>query len=444
MTARTFTFQVAAANPTVPAWVTSAISNGWQVGTWARISGPTPDRGLSATNVCFDVRDPSNGLNAASFDTATLQSWNGAVLAKGHRTYGTMIAGPSAEHNGYGGCDLYLFDLGTRRWERMVGMNTSGLVSAAGDGSANPYGEFNNGGVVSNHSGRWWFYDSHRNEFSTPKGAGDPSSGSDQYARKVGHGLNLAGYDASGFSTSLWRRFPSLDTINVTGTQGGSGAWSGEMQGINQINGCTWDESRKCVWLVGTGGVYETNSYFFRYNSVTNDWQRYKFWYGPTNGIAGAIDPVRDILVLLSSGVPGSVACLQLADPTRRTNGTGYYSSGWVVNKTGTLPTGFTTQGWEWSDALQGFLQFDISSNGQSVYLAKYVSGGLSPFPTNLNNTPCDYTLNWSVLTSAQNTVTPPSKSYTYSRFRIAKWGTQEVAFWLSSTSDPVYAFRVN
>jgi hypothetical protein len=420
-------------NTTPPAWATSAISAGWAVGTWARISGPGPSHGLPATNTCWDVAD-QNGTWPSNFDNGLFQAWNGAVLNHGHRDYGTMMLGPGGAHNEYGRGDVYLFDLGTRTWEEVAPPNTSGMPAP----SSNPYGEYNDGVPIKNHCGRWGFYDSYRNEFAYPKGWASPTSGSDQYGRKFGHGFDLSGYDSSGYSSAQWRRYPSLDMINITGVESPTNhMWSLEMGGVGTIHGCVWDEGRNSVWMLAAH-YSSGNNFFARYDSPRNKWVRYAGQQTCLTG-TGAVDPIRDVLACPATY---GIALCQLSSANRRRSGTGG-SAFWYATETGTeKPSSHGMCGWEWSEALDGFIYFRSSADPAKVKLAKYVSGGLDPFPIGTN--PADYTLNWTSLLSGSNTIVPPQKSYSYSRFRLAKWGDTEIGFWLCGATEAVYAFRVN
>jgi len=408
-----------------PPWVSQAISKGWKPGQWLAISGsnPTNGYGLTPTNTLASVN--TAGDSAQDLTHHFITSWTGAALCIGHRSYGTYMMGPGGNHNNYDKGTTYLFDLETREWEEVAGEDTSGFDPSS------PYGEYNSGRPVTNHSAWWPFYDSYRNEFAYPRGWGSPISGSDQYPKPYGHGLDLASYDTKGYSDKLWRRYPKLDGLTAD-----------ELNGLCVQCGGAWDESRNSFWLVAAHNSLSASGIVARYSSVDNAWTLYEKQWCVFLGSAYAIDPIRDVLTMPGSYQNGRIYCLSLSKPNERYQEPRSTSALWVAQESGARPENYGQIGWHWSKARNGFIYYDWHSPA-TVRLASYVSGG-----TFKAGQQTDYRLEWSVITSPDNSVVPTAKpsagGNVYSKFQLARWGSVEIAFFYPRADGAMYAFRVS
>lgn len=398
-----------------PAWAKQAIANGWAVGQWLAISGnnPTPGYGLTATNRMIDAA--TGGDNVIDLTNAVLDSWTGMALCGSHRASGSLAFGPIGNHNSQGGQyfgAVLLFDIATRRWEEVAPPNRSGL-------SENQFGEYRDGAPVGNHNTSWPNWDPHRNEFMHPRGWGSPSSGSDQYPSKYGHGLNLATCDASGYSPSCWRRYPEMP---ISGSFGASA--NGELRHLYQGT-CQWDPNRKGFWVFGSSNSIASSILLF-YDSVRNAWTRYDDIVSDGNlgeRMTMAIDPVRNVGVL--SGA--TLEVFDLSNPNNRTSNRGF----WTATVTGTVPpfNGRAGEALTWSSASNAF--FYKASSGDAVYKLSYVSGGAS-----------NYVLRGELITTGGET---PGTFTTgiFNKFQVKDYGSVVIGFQAPNVSDgPVYAFR--
>ena len=423
--------------PVAPAWVTTAITHGWAVGEWLAISGenPTSGYGLTATNT---IADAASVGTADDFQQSLIDSWTGGAYCYGHRSHGVFVMGPAGNHGGIGGTvfgAVMLFDLATRTWEEVCGPDSSG-TSDTSEG----FGEYISGRPIGNHSAWWPYYDSFRNEFAIPKGWQDPASGSDQWPTKWGHGLNLSSYDDDGYSDSLWRRFGQA--VPVTGTVDSSGnVTGGDLRGLAAQAGGVWDSSRNCYWAMGAHNSFSDSGFVARYDSALDTWTAYSAQWCAFVYSAFAIDPVRDVLVMATNNLGGVLQCLDLANPDVRYQGATTTNALWSATEQGTPPSDYGQWGWEWSDAMGGFVQYDWNESQTNVRLASYVSGGSLQAGVQT-----DYTVAWSSLLAGTNAVTPPEPTAAgcFSKFRLAKWGDTEIAFFPPRADGAVYAFRVN
>lgn len=405
-----------------PPWVNTAVSKGWAVGDWLAISGsaPTPGYGFTATN---SVEDVATQPIPGGFEDAFIHAWNGAALCPGHRAYGVYMMGPGGAHNEYDRGDMFMFDLETRAWEQVAPPDTSGYDPST------TFGEYNDGAPVGNHSAWWPFYDSNRNEFCLPRGWGDPMSGSDQYPKPYGHGFGLSGYDRSGYAPSMWRRYPQLSGLTPSQLN----------DGLSQQCGGAWDEARKSYWLLSANNSFSSSGIVARYDSSANTWTTYTPQWCIFLGSAYAIDPVRDVLVMLTMN-SDPIRCLDLKNPSERYQSPTSTSALWTAQETGgSKPSNYIECGWEWSDAHQGFIYYCWDSPSR-VKLAQYAGGG-----SFAAGSQTDYALNWSDISVGNNGITPPGQvsAGSYSKFRLAKWIGIEIAFFCPRTSGAMYAFRV-
>lgn len=138
---------------------------------------------------------------------------------------------------------------------------------------------------------------------------------------------------------------------------------------------------------------------------------------------AADCEPVHDIFVYTEFRSRDRVYGVDLKNPT---------AARVVLTETGDAPLKEHGNGWAWSDKRQAFLYW---RRGSGVYEFKLVAGEWSTG-----------TWRWTLLTSTANILAPESMSTdngVYSRFRVTRWGNEEVAVVVNRANGPVYAFRI-
>jgi hypothetical protein len=376
----TFTVSAVAA----PSWA-SAIP----VGTWRRISGSSPDGGLSATNTLQNVIPgsiPSN-VFGSSGPASVIHAWSGGAYASDLGSSGSLIC-YGGGHTDYEGNEVYRFDLATRTWSRL---------SNAYQGVSWP-----------RSSGIW--PDGTPGVVHTYKQGGYHPGTKSYFCIRVQTNL-----DASELNKPVF--FDTLTNTWRVGVQNSGGF-------ISFGGYAVYDSSRDCIW--GEGG--DSGGSFGRYamngNGTAGTWTNFanKGNYGYQ---VATRDPVNDILIVarFTNGfsVPNNVAAIALASPGNSA----------IVLNTANNPTTNAQCGWEWSETKLAVIYWD---SGANVYQLKQGSGSFSSATWTYTN-----------LTSGANTVTPTKDSRgTYNRFQLCKWGSVEVAIVVNDWAQPVYAFRIN
>jgi hypothetical protein len=468
MTVSSFTFTLPVQELTAPAWYSTAVSNGWAVNTWARITG-----GWSNTSDNLTVRylQPTHGLahvnNALDVHWATspgamnpgfFKAYRNCKIAAGHRTHGALIAGPGGTHNLYGQGDGYLFDIGTRTWEQLwdvrdwpnpspeliygdgyfaahpwtlgaTSLNSDGVPIASGSDELNgaPFGEYVDGCPIHNHQVGYVYYNPPTSEFVMVKGWGHPASGSANFRKlDTGHAINLDTLDANGFSEGLWQRFGGIGTIPelVSPTD------PLHRTAFSQIRSGTYDPVTESWWMICQNGG---RGAIIRYHRASNQW----FFYGYCTGTwfngedFSVVDPVRNVLIYCatSSQLPnanGKIGLLDIgnggANATKRGNKNNNF---WLPVTTGTPPNingflGGNPGSMTWTNNARipgdpttprsGFLFWQIMTTIDAnvrVWLAEYVGPSTPSFPAGAAT---DYALHWTEITdhAANGTVRVP------------------------------------
>ncbi len=225
-----------------PDWV-----DGLPVGRWLRLSGDRPGPGLAPTppgtrylqdnDPAADPalnpprggrerlrrllgRRPKSPWHGRSGFAAITEAWNGAVLASRAGRCGAMVVFGGG-HNDYFGSDMHAFDLDTRCWSRI----SDGYISQAGQdygaGALYPDAEYPDGSPLPPHTYEYVQYDPAGNDYLLIKG--QVELGPDVKAVAIAHMYN--------FDTQAWRRGPR------------------HPEAILNAGGCTaWDSRRGVLW----------------------------------------------------------------------------------------------------------------------------------------------------------------------------------------------------
>lgn len=378
-------FNIGPALTPAPAWAPAILP-----GYWGTISNNTIDDVKTAVPLQGSVSN-------------LVGSWNSGILVPTYGAYGGLLVMGSghAGASGYVGNESYMFDLGdAAEWE---------LFTEAYSGATGSYVDADG----------WWPAEGLQVN-------GSPTM-PHTYDSLVYHG----GLDAA----VLVRRqtvdetpsvmiagaiLPISTRVWIKGTQyGGSG---------NPANSGGWgvyDESRDICWFRGG----QTTARLATYDPKTEvgdgtggTWVDKGGNHGSGSYGRAAYDPVNDILVRFDPTTD-----LMYGIPCVSTPTTGSDTALTTSGKPASLAN---AAGWEWSTRLGGIVYWDT---GGTVY--KIVKGAGSWQTA---------TWTWSVITDAGNSVTPTKTANgTFGRFRIAKFGDEEFAIVVNSTTGPVYAFRI-
>lgn len=424
------------ASRSAPPWL-----DAMKVGYWYRISGDRPDLGLPATpagtRYLLDG-DPARDrtLNPARRPKAILrrlsgryvrapwsgrlgfcaitEAWNGAVLASRFGDSGSLIIFGGG-HNNYFGSDVHAFDIATRRWRRISDGFVQGAPESYGAGALYPYAEYPDGSPLPPHTYGYVQYDAAGNDYLILKG--NSELGPNVEAVAIPHMFNLDRFE--------WRRGP-LHASAI----------------LNSGGFTTWDAARRTLW--GHSGDAGGGNAFIGFQpdgaNADGTFGRWGRCYpskfrGIANHNAMQIDPVRDIVVVLVHA-RANLFAINPADPAApaaslRSDGTCriaeyaaleyapnlerlvYYSAldGGAV-RTIAAPrhasgwSALTTGEWEWETCAREGLD--------PVADAKACSR---------------YAINW---------------RHTFGRFRVASWGSVDVALLVRHIDTPVYARRLS
>lgn len=433
----------------IPEWVATAISNGWAVGTWLRISGSeaqlTPGRGLEngyTGNTLQSVKTTTDGV--ASGLAGILESYSGGTIAPNLGGYGSCVLGLNGGHGTYNNAnDVFRFDFGSRLWTEIVpstyGTNLPTAQSA-------PYGECADGSPVNSHTAFWPFYDTARSEFVLPKGWQSSGLGSDQLSNyaEYGHYISAPAAEA-GYAASQWQRLPLASMVN---TSDKISAW------LQQCGGA-WDETRQKYWFwtqTNTWGIFGC------YNSADRSLTDYSAsWAGALKGAfmsgvginAGyAIDPDRNALIIPQFRYGDSVMIYNLDAPS--TYRSSNYTA-WLATNTGTIPPDKgTAVGWAWAPNLSN----PYSASGKGGFVAwntAMLSNVAKALPTVQTPTfnsgqETNYGLEWSNMTTDATVAPVPYTilgGYMFGKFMVMSYGDIDIGYAITSVDGAVSAFRI-
>jgi len=373
-------------------------------GTWAAIS-------LNTMSDVDPARDPEVNPNFPSAppwrdnQSAVLGAWNGGAFATNYGSSGALVIAGGG-HVDYYGNEVYAFDLGTRRWQRLT----------------NPYrtpsfpvtdGIWPDGTPSVSHTYDQVDYDPVTNSFVMMKTQYDNTGGKSTpiVAMFSLEGLKAPDTNANRDANARnWRLSPRSDD-NYTQ----SGGWS------------AYDSKRMLFWANGGAG---TESFVSFDPQPARDDGRYGTFRGYPRRTAitdatAAYDPVDDMIAFTVFRTAPNVWAVDLTQPGAGNGGNVQ------LRQTGTPPELESAHGWEWSPSRHAFIYY---RRGAGVY-------ELAREGDDWRNDPW----RWSELTAPENTVIPDGdlRNGVYSKFRIARFSDAEVALVVTRADGPVYAFRI-
>ena len=409
-------------------------------GCWYQISGNRPDLELSptpaGTRFLIDT-DPAGdrSINPAKgakerlrrwlgqrphspwegrcgFPSIT-EGWNGAVFASRFGVSGSMIVF-GGDHNDYFGSDVHAFDLSTRQWSRISDGYISGGIDAYGAGAVYPDSVYPDGSPLPPHTYGYVQYDPVGNDYLLLKG--QLELGPDVKATPISHMFNL--------DSLTWRRGPKhpLAVLN-------SGGWT------------TWDASRRILW--GHSGENGNGFIGFTPDGDNGDgtfgsWTTlYPKKVQSADHNTMAIDPVRDIIGVIVS----AANALYALDPSA--------PAGELVRLScsGDQPVLAEFAALEYAPNLHRFVYY-CAKNGPRLYTITAPDG--SSWAELINGA-----WQWRCILSADNRLDPIAhaatntkydlnRDHTFGRFRVAPYGTYDLAVLVRHVDTPVYAMRLN
>lgn len=373
---------------TPPGWVNNIAS-----GTWAAISQNT----LADVNPAKDPSANPNHPNGAPWRGNTDQgsvvtTWNGGAFATNYGTHGSLLAFGGG-HKDYYGSEVYAFDMASRLWKR---------VSKPYSGSLNwPYAStaYPDGSPVPPHTYDYVDYHPGTNSFALLIGTPDGTSGFNSNYVAIAHLLDL--------DTGQWRR---------------SAFNSGVGMGVGGIS--CYDRTEDVFWTMGAPSSGNKLTRFdpskINSNGTVGTYTNYP---GDSINIDGAAecDPVNRLFVYTQFRDSDRVYARDLKNPS---------ATRVRLKETGDIPPKSGAHGWAWSDSRQAFIYWRRSGD---VYEFKHVDGSWDTG-----------NWRWTKLTSDGNSVIPQDPiNGVFSRFRIARYGDEEVAVVVNRVNGPVYAFRL-
>lgn len=388
-------------------WVDAAIQNGWGIGEWAEISGPSPSHGLSTTNTLRDVKsvNPSD-----SKLQGILKNWCGGGFAPDKGVQGSLIVAPGGGHGGYESNDSFAFDVETRTWSELRPLSTGNLDSTFGeypDGSPAGYHTYGQVAVTPPLTGH------PEGILILPKSVDSTSSQTPSASTPYPHFLDLAN------PQNGWMRLAEIPESSRS-------SWREGMAGA-------WDSSRNLYWLWAmTEG--ESDNMIASLDPLTNVWTNIALGHNyRRSGIEQNVvhDPIRDILISIDYRKADKIHYLFPGDITASYNG-----KPWRITETGSGPSKKPGRGVCWSG--DSILYWDGATT-DDVWELKYASGSVGT-----ENDAGDLTYNWTHLTAATNTITPESQESNDGKIwgRFQKAGRFAVT--VTNVDGAVYAFRLN
>jgi hypothetical protein len=373
-----------------PTWAKSI-----EPGTWTKISLNT----LSDVDPEDDPEANPNYPSAApwhgsSGQAAVIGAWNGAVLAYGFGSHGSLIV-YGGGHADYLGSEVYAFDLATRTWSRL---------SNPYPGPYNwPYytGEYPDGSAIPPHTYDYVNYHPGSNSFVILKGQYELGPPSNQTSVDVAHMFDL--------DTREWRG----SQVNADDPNLFSGGYS------------AYDPKRDLFWANGGSGgsgfvAFDPNGQ--NADGTYGSWSTYPPKVTMTDSQA-EYDPINDILVITAFRNDYRVAGVDLNNPAAERI---------LLNETGDEPDKNSAHGWSWSPTRGAILYYSRTSGGD-IYEFKHTDGSWS-----------EGQWTWRKITSPANSIVPDvASSGIYSRFQVVSYQDAEIVVMINSTTGPVYAFRV-
>jgi len=412
------------------------------VGCWVRISGDRPDLGLEPTpagtryladndpaneprlNPAFDFRErmrrlagrrPRAPWSGKTGFPAITEAWNGAVYARHFGASGSIVIFGGG-HNDYYGSDVHAFDLGSRRWARISDGFVAGDPDDYGAGAIYPESIYPDGSPLPPHTYGYVQYDAAANDLLLLKG--QTELGPDVKAVPIPHMFNLDRLE--------WRRGPLHPTAVLN-----SGGWT------------SWDPARRTLW--GNSGDDGGGNAFIGFcPDGANDDGTFGSWTrhypnripGAANHNAMALDPLRDLIVV-SVAAFNSLFAIDPARPEYSMQALGSSEPRPVVNDFAAIEYGQNLNSFVYFSACDGPSVYSITAPAAESY-SEHVAGVWS----------------WRNLLDAENKIEPitdaqsrsaygTNSRHTFGRFRIASFGSTDVAVLVRHIDSPVYAMKL-
>jgi hypothetical protein len=422
--------------PLAPRWL-----DAMKIGRWYRLSGDRPDLGLPATRAGTRyLRDGDPACNASLNPTrrpyaalkrligkyvhapwsgrigfpAITEAWNGAVLATRFGDSGSLIVFGGG-HDDYFGSSVHAFDIGTREWTRVSDGYFRGHSEDYGTGAFYPHAEYPDGSPLPPHTYGYVQYDEVGNDYIIVKG--NSELGSNVKAVAIPHMFNL--------DRRQWRRGPLHASAIMN-----SGGFT------------TWDASRRVLWShSGDDGGGNAFIGFFPDGANTDGtfghWGRLHPSKLPSvaNHNAMQIDPMRDIVVVLVHARDGLFA-INPSDPAAPAT---------PLRSRGARPNIAECAAIEYAPSLDRMIYYS-PMDGAAVHTiaapqgsdwpaltsgewqwTRRVDAGLDPIADAKARS--RHVINW---------------RHTFGRFRVATWGSVDLALLIRHVDTPVYALRLN
>jgi len=412
-------------------------------GRWYRLSGDQPDLGLTATapgtrflqdgDPAADASlNPSGGpyrwlrrlagryVNAPwsgriGFPAMT-EAWNGAVLATRFGPSGSLIAFGGG-HSNYFGSDVHAFDLATRQWRRLSDGYVTGGPEAYGEGAVYPDSCYPDGSPLPPHTYGYVQYDPVGNDYLLLKG--NTELGPRVKAAAIPHLFDLGSLS--------WRRGPENPAAILN-----SGGFS------------AWDAKRRLCW-VHSGDDGGGNAFISFCPDGPNDDGSFGRWGalypnkfpGTANHNAMAIDPERDVIVVLVHARDALYA-INPADPG---------APAVPLESAGERPAISEYAAIEYAPNLGKFVYYS-AQDGPSVFT-------IDPPDVEGWGALTSGAWTWRCVLEAANMLDPVKDArastrhatnwrHTFGRFRVASWGSTDVALLIRHVDTPVYALRLS
>jgi hypothetical protein len=347
-----------------------------------------------------------------------IDDWNGGALASNYGEAGALLVFGGG-HGGYGGSDVYGFDLAERRWKRL-----SDPCPEIYDLDDETPGTFRDGSPIPPHTNDLAEYQPTTNSFVLLNAY---ISIPNPRTVNVVHLLTLDHLTADRYEPSMWRR----SAINTSRETYGGGALEGGTSCYDRNRDAFW------IWEPPAGWDDEAASYYNRFTrydpNVRSEGLTGEFTNYPGDGSgfssqnAADCDPTKDLFVFTQfrSGENDAVWYRDLRSPERL---------GRQLEVTNDGPAVGQAHGWEYSDRRDAFL-FWIE--GDDVWELRIE-----------DDADRNYTRGTWERISIPGGVSPNrNPNGTFSRFRIARFDLDgelvEVAVVVSHVETQVFALRV-
>ena len=423
--------------PSAPPWL-----DRMSLHRWYAISGDRPDLGLppaaAGTRYLADTdpardptlnpsrtikerlrramgRDPKSPWHGVAGFSAITEGWNGAAYASRYGASGSMIVFGGG-HNDYFGSDVHAFDLASREWRRVSDGYVSGAAAEYGAGASYPDAVYPDGSPLPPHTYGYVQYDPVGNDYVLFKG--QTELGREVKAIAIPHLFNL--------DTLTWRHGPRHPTAKLN-----SGGWT------------TWDASRRVIW--GHSGDDGGGNAFIAFSpdganpdGTFGQWREHfpNKLPGRANHNAMQVDPLRDIIVVCVHA-HDELYAIDPADPGREIG---------RLQSEGSKPALHPYAALEYAPNLDRLVYFSPVDAGTVFTIAgphghRARNGFVAPWSWHAF-TPAAGTLD-PIRDAATRSRYPVNLSQTFGRFRIASFGTIDLAVLVRHVDSPVYAMRL-